>query len=55
MGIADELSVSPGNVALQWTRQQGFSCIPIIGATKVEQLQDNLKTIDVTLNGEHLK
>jgi aryl-alcohol dehydrogenase-like predicted oxidoreductase len=55
LAIADELGVSPGNVALQWTRQQGFSCIPIVGATKVEQLQDNLKTIDVTLNDEQLK
>ncbi len=55
MAIADELGVSPGNVALEWTRQQGFSCIPIVGATKVEQLQDNLKTIDVRLNNEQLK
>ena len=42
-------------VALQWTRQQGFSCIPIVGATKVEQLQDNLKTIAITLSDEQLK
>ncbi len=55
MAIADELGVSPGNVALEWTRRQGFSCIPIVGATKVEQLQDNLKTIDVSLSDEHLK
>jgi aryl-alcohol dehydrogenase-like predicted oxidoreductase len=55
VSIAEELGVSPGNVALQWTRQQGFSCIPIVGATKLEQLQDNLKTIDVTLTDEHLK
>lgn len=55
MAIADELGVSPGNVALEWTRRQGFSCIPIVGATKVEQLLDNLKTIDVNLNDEQLK
>ena len=55
MAIAHELGVSPGNVALQWTRQQGFSCIPIIGATKVEQLQDNLKTADITLSEDQLK
>ena len=53
--IADELGVSPGNVALAWTKQQGFSCIPIVGATKVEQLQENLKTIDVILSNEQLK
>ena len=55
IAIADELDVSPGNVALQWTRQQSFSCIPIIGATKVDQFHDNLKTIEVTLNDDQLK
>ena len=55
IAIADELGVSPGNVALQWTRQQSFSCIPIIGATKVDQFHDNLKTIEVTLNDDQLK
>lgn len=55
MAIADELGVSPGNVALKWTMQQGFSSIPIVGATKLSQLEDNLKTPDVTLSDEHLK
>ena len=53
--IADELGVSPGNVALKWTMQQGFSSIPIVGATKLSQLEDNLKTVDVTLSDEQLK
>lgn len=53
--IANELGVSPGNVALQWTRQQGFSSIPIVGATKVEQLQENLKVTDLILSDAHLK
>lgn len=55
MSIADELGVSPGNVALKWTMQQGFHCIPIVGATKLNQLEDNLKTVDVTLTDDHLK
>src|ERR1700761_2316102 len=55
MAIAEELGVSAGNVALKWTMQQGFSCIPIVGATKVEQLQDNLKTTEVTLSAEHIQ
>lgn len=53
--IAAELGVSESHVALNWTRQQGFSCIPIIGATKVDQLLDNLKTVDVTLSQDQLK
>ncbi|MFB9842762.1 aldo/keto reductase [Mucilaginibacter ginsenosidivorans] len=55
IAIADELGVSPGNVALKWTTQQGFQSIPIVGATKLSQLEDNLKTVDVTLTAEHLK
>jgi len=55
MGIADELGVSPGHVALKWTMQQGFSSIPVVGATKLSQLQDNLKTVDVNLAPEHLQ
>ncbi|ASU35974.1 aldo/keto reductase [Mucilaginibacter xinganensis] len=53
--IADEIGISASNVALKWTTQQGFSSIPIVGATKVEQLADNLKTVDVELTAEHLK
>ena len=55
VAIADELGISPGNVALKWTMQQGFSAIPVVGATKVAQLEDNLKTVDVTLTTEHLQ
>ncbi|QJD95046.1 aldo/keto reductase [Mucilaginibacter robiniae] len=55
IAIADELGVQPAHVALAWTMQQGFSCIPIAGATKVEQLQENLKALDVTLNAEQLQ
>lgn len=55
VAVADELGVSPGNVALKWTMEQGFSCIPIVGATKVSQLEDNLKTVDVKLTPQHIQ
>ena len=54
MAIADEMGVQPSQVALKWTMQQGFSSIPIIGATKLEQLQENLKTIDIFLDENQL-
>ncbi|MEB0249681.1 aldo/keto reductase, partial [Mucilaginibacter sp. 5B2] len=54
MEIAQELGVSESHVALQWTMNKGFSCIPIVGATKVDQLKDNLKTVDVVLTPEHI-
>jgi len=55
MAVADRLGVTPGNVALQWTRQQGFECIPIVGATRLEQLQENLRMVDLQLPEEELK
>jgi len=55
VSVAEELGVSPGNVALKWTMQQGFQCIPIVGATKLSQLEENLKTVEVTLSDEHIK
>jgi aryl-alcohol dehydrogenase-like predicted oxidoreductase len=53
--VAGEIGATPGNVALKWTMQQGFSSIPIVGATKLSQLQDNLKTVDVNLTDAQLK
>lgn len=55
MAIADELGVSAGNVALQWVRQQNFSCIPIVGATKLDQLKDNLKIAGLVLSQDHMQ
>jgi aryl-alcohol dehydrogenase-like predicted oxidoreductase len=54
MAIAKELNVHPSSVALKWTMQQGFSCIPIIGATKPEQLLENLNCLDVNLSNEQI-
>ena len=53
--IADELGVSPSHVALQWTMSRGFSSIPIAGATKVSQLVENMKTVNVVLSAEHIQ
>ena len=55
VSIAKELNVQPSSVALKWTMQQGFSCIPIIGATKPDQFLENLKCLDVLLTDEHIK
>jgi aryl-alcohol dehydrogenase-like predicted oxidoreductase len=41
--IAERLGVTESQVAINWTRQhKGQSVIPIIGATKVSQLEDSL-------------
>src|ERR1700761_523566 len=48
VAVADELGVQPSHVALQWTMSQGFSSIPIAGATKVSQLEENIKAVGLT-------
>ncbi|GAB2706523.1 aldo/keto reductase [Mucilaginibacter koreensis] len=55
MAIAEELGTSAGHVALKWMMQQNFSCIPIMGATKLEQLKENLKTTEITLTHAQLQ
>ncbi|MES2560315.1 MAG: aldo/keto reductase [Bacteroidota bacterium] len=54
VAIAAELNVEPAKVALRWTMQQGFKCIPIVGATKAQQVSHNLKSLELTLGTEHL-
>ena len=55
VAVAEKLGVEPSHVALKWTMQQPLSVIPIVGATKLEQLEKNLKTIDVTIPEEDMK
>jgi diketogulonate reductase-like aldo/keto reductase len=38
-----------------WLRHQTVPVIPIIGARKVSQLQDNLASLDLELSAEQLK
>jgi len=51
--IAREIEKSPAQVALNWLRNRPNSVIPIIGARKLSQLQDNLACLDFNLTGEH--
>ncbi|MBL7831818.1 MAG: aldo/keto reductase [Saprospiraceae bacterium] len=54
LNIANETGISAANIALRWTMQRDFSGIPIVGATKLEQLSENLKVVDVSLTREHI-
>jgi voltage-dependent potassium channel beta subunit len=45
--VADELGVPINRLALAWTLKNPNVSTVITGASKVEQLQDNLKTLDV--------
>ncbi|ORX38519.1 putative aryl-alcohol dehydrogenase [Kockovaella imperatae] len=55
--VAKEIGgdVQLAHVALAWCRQNMTDCWPIIGGTSVEQLQTNIKALEVTLTPEQLK
>jgi aryl-alcohol dehydrogenase-like predicted oxidoreductase len=55
--VATERGVSSTQVALAWVRaqQQRSVVIPIVGVRTVEQLLDNLGTLDVTLTDSELQ
>lgn len=54
-GVAAELGRSPGQVAIAWTLQHPAVTSPILGARTVQQLEENLGALEVTLPAEHLK
>jgi aryl-alcohol dehydrogenase-like predicted oxidoreductase len=47
--VADELGVTPSQVAIAWTTHRSTAVLPIVGARRVDQLRDNLGALDVTL------
>jgi aryl-alcohol dehydrogenase-like predicted oxidoreductase len=49
---ADELGLTPSQVAIAWTMARSGAVRPILGARRVEQLADNLGALDVTLPPE---
>jgi len=53
--VAEQLGRSPSQVALNWLRQQPGVVIPIIGARKLSQLEDNLACLDFVLEDNHLR
>jgi aryl-alcohol dehydrogenase-like predicted oxidoreductase len=53
--VSDETGRSMAQVALAWLRHRPMPVIPIIGARKLSQLQDNLASFDLTLSANQLK
>jgi aryl-alcohol dehydrogenase-like predicted oxidoreductase len=53
--VADESRRSMAQVALAWLRYRAVPVIPIIGARKLSQLQDNLASFDLALSEGQLK
>jgi aryl-alcohol dehydrogenase-like predicted oxidoreductase len=53
--VSEQVGRSMAQVALAWLRYQTVPVIPIIGARKLFQLQDNLASLDLELSTEQLK
>jgi len=53
--VADEVGRSLAQVALAWLRSRPAPVIPIIGARKLAQLQDNLASFELTLSSDQVK
>ncbi len=53
--VAEAIGRSPSQVAINWVRQQEGVIIPLLGASSLAQLQDNLAALDFTLAPEQLQ
>jgi aryl-alcohol dehydrogenase-like predicted oxidoreductase len=53
--VSDEVGRSMAQVALAWLRYRPVPVIPIIGARRLTQLQDNLASFDLVLSADQLK
>jgi len=52
--VSQQAGRSSAQVALAWLRHRDIPVIPIIGARRVAQLQDNLASLELTLTPEQL-
>ena len=51
--VADEVDATPAQISLRWLMdQQAFTCIPIVGARTVDQLEENVAAADVSISRE---
>jgi aryl-alcohol dehydrogenase-like predicted oxidoreductase len=53
--VSEEVGRSMAQIALAWLRYRATPVIPIIGAKKLTQLQDNLASLDLALSTQQVK
>jgi aryl-alcohol dehydrogenase-like predicted oxidoreductase len=53
--VAGDLGATPSQVALAWTMTRSPAVCPIVGARRVDQLLDNLGSVEVELPGDAVK
>ncbi len=54
-GVAGQLGPPPAQVALAWALAQQGITAPIIGASRVAQVQDNIAALGLSLSPAHLQ
>lgn len=52
--VASEKKVAPAQVALAWVLAQGRDIVPIPGTKHIRYLEENLKSLEITLTAEDL-
>ncbi|MGB9205445.1 MAG: aldo/keto reductase [Terriglobales bacterium] len=52
--VSQQVGRSPAQVALAWLRYRDIPVIPIVGARRVSQLQDNLASLELELTREQI-
>jgi aryl-alcohol dehydrogenase-like predicted oxidoreductase len=53
-GVTGELGCSPSQAIIAWMRQSDPAILPIIAGSKIEQLQENIAALDVTLTSDQM-
>jgi len=53
--MAHELNVSPNAIVLAWMMQSSARVIPVVAASSVEQLEENLQTLQVRLSKQQME
>jgi aryl-alcohol dehydrogenase-like predicted oxidoreductase len=52
--LADERSVTPAQLAIAWVLAQGEDIVPLVGARRVERLNESLGALDIALTDKDL-
>ena len=53
--VADQLGTTSSAVSLAWLRARPGTVVPILGARRLEHLENNLAALEVTLSPDHLR
>lgn len=54
--VANAIDATPAQVSLRWMLDQSaFTCIPIVGARTVDQLDDNIGAVDLSLTEDQFE